>query len=68
MSPAELEQMRKKRGLALSIARRGLKVTKAAFSKKTGLSRPTIDRIENGAGSWTIETELIYLSGLKLNQ
>jgi len=68
MSPIELSDLRKKRASALLFARKRLRITKLKLSQVTGLSRPTIDRIESGEYSWSIDTEMIYLSGLKLNE
>ena len=68
MSPIELSTLRKKRAAALLFTRKKLKITKLKLSQQTGLSRPTIDRIESGEYSWSIDTEMIYLSGLHLNE
>lgn len=68
MSPIELSTLRKKRAAALLFTRKKLKITKLKLSQQTGLSRPTIDRIESGEYSWSIDTEMIYLSGLNLNE
>lgn len=67
MTSQQLIEVRKKRGEVLELTRRKFHISKVDLSIKTGLSRDTIDRIEKGLTSWTVDTETLYLSGLKLN-
>ena len=67
MSPNELRKIREKRAACLIMLRTHLRISKTKLSQVTGLSRVTIDKIENAKSSWSLETEAIYLSGLKLN-
>lgn len=66
MSPTDLQFFRKLRSNALKEAREKAGFTKPGFSTKTGLTRETLDRIENGRGSWNADTEIIYLYNLGL--
>lgn len=68
MNSNELFELRKKRSEALKNTRRALGITKLALCEKTGLTRQTIDRIERNAGSWGIDTELLYVNGLHIDQ
>ena len=67
MFPIELQNLRKQRGEALKMARKMAKLTKSKLSELTGLSRVTIANIEAGKTSWTIDTEMIYLSPINEN-
>jgi len=66
MTPQQLIELRKKRGEVLMTTRCRLHITKVQLARTTGLNRDTIDRIEKGLTSWTVDTEALYLSGLKL--
>ena len=67
MNIHEITKARKKRADVLLSTRKQLGITITALSKETGLSRDTINRIEQGKTAWTIDTENIYLSGLHLS-
>lgn len=66
MDSLTLLELRRKRGEVLRQARRKYGITKVALSVKTGLSRVTITNIESGGTSWTVDSEILYLNGLKL--
>lgn len=57
--------LRKQRGQQLKELRLSKKVTILALSKETGMHRSTISNIEKGGNSWSVDSELIYLEGLK---
>jgi transcriptional regulator with XRE-family HTH domain len=65
MNQKDIEKQRIEKGRFLANKRISANITKKALSLKTGLSRNTIDRIENGSTSWTVDTEMLYLNGLK---
>lgn len=65
MNPISLIHHRKQRALQLRSLRLSAKFTKSAFSRKSGLSRPCIDRIESGKNSWDVDSEIIYIESLK---
>jgi transcriptional regulator with XRE-family HTH domain len=67
MTPADLSTARQRRGQKLKDGRLRLGLNKKQFSEKTGLTRVTINKIENGTGSWSIDSELIYLNYLAEN-
>ena len=65
MKPEELTKERKIRGMALRAQRLARKFNKMQFARKAGLSRFTINRIESGSESWTINSDILYLNALK---
>jgi DNA-binding XRE family transcriptional regulator len=65
MTPTELIAARKKRAEVLRARRINARISKAIFSKQTGLSRTTIDIIESGQKPWNIDSEIIYMHALQ---
>ena len=63
----EINELRKKRGAQLKEKRESSNISKSQLSRRTGISRSTIDRIENGKGSWNIDTELLYIKHCEKN-
>lgn len=59
-------RLRKLRADALKTARQDKKMEKTTLSEATGITRKTIDRIESARGSWTVDTEIIYMQALGL--
>jgi predicted transcriptional regulator len=39
-------------------------ITKSDLSRKSGLSRACIDRIESGIKPWNVDSEIIYIETL----
>jgi DNA-binding XRE family transcriptional regulator len=64
MNPSALSSLRIKKALQLRALRMQSKMTKSALSRKSGLNRNTIDRIESGSGPWNVDSELIYLDSI----
>lgn len=64
LTPNQLLEMRKRRGENFKKERKTLRVSVLELSSLTGLSRPTISRIESGTGSWCVDSELIYQNAL----
>ena len=63
----ELNELRKTRGEQLKAQREVGNISKSQLSRRSGISRSTIDRIENGEGSWNIDTELLYIKHCEKN-
>lgn len=66
MEPKDLLFARRLRSAALKEARIAAGYQKEIFAHKIGITRQTIDRIESSRGSWTADTEIIYLHALGL--
>lgn len=65
MTPAEFLALRKVRGERLKKYRLAANVSKSELSRRSGLARQTIDKIESGEEGWLIDSELVYLQYLK---
>ena len=65
MNPLSLTHNRKQRALQLRSLRINAKFSKSSLARKSGLSRPCIDRIESGETSWDVDSEIIYTEALK---
>jgi DNA-binding XRE family transcriptional regulator len=65
MDQTKLSKERKVRALALRQVRLKRGMSKISLSRKSGLTRWTIDRIEAGEKSWNIDSEIIYTETLK---
>lgn len=57
---------RQLRAEALKEARKSQHIDKKTLSDRSGVSRFTIDRIESGRASWTVDTEIILMRTLGL--
>lgn len=65
MTPAEIISGRQLRGAKLKKLRLLKGVTKTYVSTITGLARQTITSIETGQECWNIDSEIIYLDGVR---
>lgn len=65
MIQKEIIQSRIKIGQLLKSKRLQNNLTKMDLAKLTGLTRPTIDAIENANKSYNIDSYIIYLEGVK---
>ena len=65
MTQNDIITSRVKIGKLLKERRLSLKITKMCLSKSSGLSRPTIDAIENAKKAYSIDSYIIYLEALK---
>lgn len=62
-----VENMRVERGLELKRLRKSKGITQVDMAKKSGVSLPTIIRMEKGKKNWRIDCELVFrhvLSGM----
>lgn len=60
MTEAVLKKIRTQRGHILMMLRNNKHISKSQFAKKSGLSRPTVDAIESGNRSYSINSYIIY--------
>jgi transcriptional regulator with XRE-family HTH domain len=65
MNQNKIIEARIKIGELLKNKRIAISITKMALSEKTGLTRATIDNIENAYRSYHIDSYIIYLEGVK---
>lgn len=65
MTPAEFLELRKVRGARLKKVRLAAGISKLELSRRSGLARQTIDKIESGEEGWLIDSELVYLQYTK---
>lgn len=66
MNSLDVIHARLQRAEVLRATRKAYRISKMSLAKRSGLSRNTIDRIEKGTTSWTVDTERIYLDGLNI--
>ena len=64
MNNSILTSIRIKRAEYLRSTRIESNITKSDLSRKSGLSRKCIDRIESGIKPWNVDSELIYIETL----
>ena len=64
MTQEEIQSERKKRSVELRKRREETGIGQRAFAKLSGLSWPTIVRIEGGKKEWRVDSELMYLAAL----
>jgi transcriptional regulator with XRE-family HTH domain len=65
MTQKELNEHRIKLGQILKNKRLKSNTTKMELSRRTRLTRPTIDAIENAIHPYSIDSYLIYLGGVE---
>ena len=68
MIPDDLTRERKRRGEIFKNARELRKITLKELSRRTGVARHTIRKIEDGRSSWSVDTEIILMKGIGINQ
>ena len=64
MTPEELTKFRNLRAAAIKRARISQGITKKKLFELSGISRQTIDRIENNTGPWGADVEMILIHEL----
>jgi transcriptional regulator with XRE-family HTH domain len=64
MTLQEIQTERKKRSDAMRRLRKSKGISQQKLAQISGLSWPTIVRIEKGEQEWRIDSELIYLATL----
>lgn len=64
MNNTLLTSRRKARANNLRLIRMSYEITKSDLSRKSGLSRACIDRIESGIKPWNVDSEIIYIETL----
>lgn len=64
MHPDQLKAARIEKGNQLKKQREEKKITKTLLAQISGLSRSTIYLIESGNASWSIDTEIIYVTSV----
>lgn len=60
MTPDQIESLLKIRSEVLKKLRRSKRITKIQVAEQTGLSRNTINTLENGSAGWNVVSEIIY--------
>jgi DNA-binding XRE family transcriptional regulator len=65
MTHSELLKVRQAKGKRLKNQRIKTGTTKAELMRRSGLSRTTINSIESGKLNFSIDTQALYLNGLK---
>ena len=68
MTPDELFSARKKIGDELFKKRTSKNINKSDFCRASGLNRMTIETIESGAKSYTIDSLIIYREAVEVLQ
>jgi DNA-binding XRE family transcriptional regulator len=64
MTPSEILLLRKIKSAEIKQSRIAANICKVRLAKESGLSRPTIDRIENGEEPWSVDSEILYVDAV----
>jgi transcriptional regulator with XRE-family HTH domain len=64
MTRDEVVSERKKRGETLRALRKQKKISQVKMMQLSGLSLPTIIRIETGKREWRIDSEIMYMKAI----
>lgn len=60
-----IDPLRKNRAMELKLMRIRKQLTQEKLSELSGLDKKTISNLENGESGWNIDSEIMYLEGLK---
>ena len=60
-----IDPIRRQRAMELKLMRIQKHLTQEKLSKLSGLDKKTISNLESGESSWNVDSEIMYLEGLK---
>jgi transcriptional regulator with XRE-family HTH domain len=60
-----IDPLRRKRAMELKLMRVQKKLTQDKLSELSGLDKKTISNLESGESGWNVDSEIMYLEGLK---